>query len=431
MEQFKNFLDELQERFAELIKNGTITQQQLEKGISIHKDWLYSSSIQRTDFIRALMELIIKKHPFYLKNCEEFNTDPDEPFDLIVSQRQNGMELAVIGNDQWSKLIVCNEKFSSNTVLQITPDELLEEIFLRTIGRTQWDMTKKLPKEINLLQVKKIFEEVFNAETIKCIKDGQRDGLIEMADNLVDYYKYLCEMKQDSKMIFAGYRDRVQSQRAPRKNGKGMTFVKKNKEIDFDKRDKAFKALAPLTIFVFHQPSKNNSSTPIPSDYIYLYCSPNNNGYLLVNEPYHGNEATRTVYLSEEALKDFLLPGQEMDYEFWENIAKHYINMSDEQFREEKHTCSLYHLDETRYLETLTKIITGQDEPKRAAIDPISRRVKKARSILFDGKKTTVKDIKTAADDVINEPFAKIDIEFIASLLSKQREKSYSGPENH
>ena len=448
MEQTKNFLDVLEERFGELVENGTITQEQLKEGIHIDKSWLCSSNIQQNDFMRAIMELIIENNHEYLENCKEFNTDPNEPFDLIISQRQNGLEFAVIGNDQWSKLIVSKEKNPLNNILQITPDELLEEIFSRTLGRIQWDITKKLPEEVKLTDIQRILKSVIDPKTIKALKDGQEAGLTEMADNLANYYKYLLELEQeqkpdqdpelgqDSEIIFAGYRDRVSSPGPIRQNGTGTTSPKKHDEIDFDKRDAMFSALNPLKTCIFHSPVKG-AHTPILSDYVYIYPAPNGDGYLLINEPFSGNEITRTIYISEEALQDFLMHGQEKDDEFWKSVTKYFVDMGELEFRETKHTCNLYHLDEEGYLETLNKIITGKDEPKRLANDPVSRRVKKARAMLF-GEKITAKEIKQVADSTSHELDAEMNITFAASLVSKLFNKqnetnkpNFSGPDGH
>ena len=397
MENTPNFLDVLEEKLNELIEKGVITEEQARDGIQIDESWLYTSNIPRKDIINAMVQIMIDNDEEYMDSCEKENKDPYKPRSIIISKNNYGAKINVNGNDEnCFRYLITNSQYDKLDWLQITSEEFLEQVYLRFTRRIAWDYTKGAGEDVKLLDVKNNFLNSIDEQTRmaleKSLKDGQRLGLNELAENLVKYYEYLLnEEKESSKLIVddAGFRNRENDARTGIKGtSSGTSGTKISDEISFEVRDETLKSLKPFRIVRFYKPAKNADEEIIPADLVYIYKCSQRDGFILMDEPYSSNESARCVYLTEEKIKDFVIPGQQMDGQFWREVSRHFVDMGEQEFRDEEATAAFYHTDENNYINTIIHIILDTDNiPKEQGI-AVGARVKRVRDKLFNGVKT-------------------------------------------
>lgn len=164
---------------------------------------------------------------------------------------------------------------------------------------------------------------------------------------------------------------------------------KVNENIDFEERKDLLESLESFRNVLFHAPIREKTNGLQISDYIAIYNTTDSDDYLMVCEPYSGDERTRLIYLPNDIIKDFLLPGQETDNEFWTELSRYYIDMGDKEFIKEDRTSVLNHTKPEYYLSTIKELVSKFKliENEQELTHAVKGRTERVWKKLFNGEK--------------------------------------------
>ena len=196
--------------------------------------------------------------------------------------------------------------------------------------------------------------------------EGLSIALSEMIENFGEYYKYLYSEKEqaekeDIEVTSGGLIEQdVDSMPYTRTTGKGggEKTERVNEIYPFEERDSIFRQLKPMKIISFDSIDEDRQvQRGTYTSYIY-HNNRDNGGYFLISEPYRGDRACRAAYISDEYIKT--LDDGEGNTNFWVDIARGYLEMSGQEFHDEKSTYTFKHRTLDTYAARLQYIISGK-----------------------------------------------------------------------
>lgn len=243
-------------------------------------------------------------------------------------------------------------------------------------------------------QLKNIFDEP-NGK--KVTLQGVKDAIDDTFNNLVDYYKYLEELKKDSEKadtirIEVNHNSDTNTYRGQNVSPSPKHTKRVNPFTAFDERERILNDANRGLIKKIIIDEKCEDGEVHEKSYVgYVYnnftrkgCT--DNGYLFVFEDPSGDRSTRIVYLSQEKFTQFKVEdGKDRCAE----IAKRYLEMSRKEFSEANETITLLH--GSTFIDRLTYIFEG-DKTKAIGKD----------TKFFNNVNTLLSGFNTNADSMIN-----------------------------
>ena len=430
MERKQNFLDVLEQKLEEMKSDEIITEEQLREGISISETWLFSDSIKRKDIERTIVNILSSRSEKYASACKFKGKNPNKPGEIRIIKIGESLQIDFKGNDDWSKFVIRNKKDDRMKILQLSPNQFLDQIFSSIRDRQK----KQIQEQTGMsdYDLSKIISNIYDMQSRNAFRNGLNDGLNEMSENLIEYYKYLLEeeklneeyiTRQEEKKSIKEVQEPEELPRVETIQGGvieippdsreyyesrgGTSKPRANEKIDFEERDEYFKSLNPIKIITYDAFTEENEI--VQSHNVYVYdMIPNRDGCVMVCEPFLGTQSSRLIYLPTAILEDFLLADKKMDNQYWVEISQYYLEMSKNEFREEERTSILNHTSFENYKETMQQLIEGQRTGnKQKGISVASQmRATRVSKKLFDGEKAP--DISRVVKGVVHEELAEI-----------------------
>ena len=186
----------------------------------IELDWIFSDLLERKYVKQAIANIMQKNNPTYKQNCKYKNNKNPEDIDGFSIVRKKGkIILRFSGNDNYTIVdLYGNENEQYN-----------EKSALNKINFTQ------LNDEIMNVITK---ENKVNDAGAKLIIAGIEQAENEAFGNLIEYYKYLIDEKEQSKKHTCTITQRVDEieRKTQNTHDKRNKYERKNEIIDFQKR---------------------------------------------------------------------------------------------------------------------------------------------------------------------------------------------------
>jgi len=331
----------LKEYFSNLKNEDVLSE--FEKHPFIDMNWIFTEVIDRDIIQKAISNIMQQNNPRYAEKSSLLGMKPDDIQGFEIVRNQGKLIFVAIGADSWTKLNITDEKIDdsnvkeSNRIKTITFEDLRNEI-------------------MNVLNNRNL-DEANN----KLILAGMSVAFEQACGNLVDYYQYLLqENKEQSihKCVINQRKDYGET----RVNRGGVTHPRLNDIIDFKRRSDFLHTMNPeATVEVGEIDEDGKEASNAYTAFIYsgellADIEINDNGYLIVCEPFNGNRGSRLVYLSNEDFEEFPIERGQDKYAI---IVKKYLDMSGKEFRKHKSTHSIAHTDLDSYKERVQFFMKG------------------------------------------------------------------------
>ena len=206
-------------------------------------------------------------------------------------------------------------------------------------------------------------ENKVNDAGAKLIIAGIEQAENEAFGNLIEYYKYLIDEKEQSKKHTCTITQRVDEieRKTQNTHDKRNKYERKNEIIDFQKRRKMLEENKPKGKVEVVENLEDGTQEMSYISFVYknllndINC--NQNGYLFVCEPVSGDRNTRVFYLDEGSFEKF---EKDKKQDRLSAVTKKYLEMSNEEFKEEERCLTLTHTSLDTYKERLNFFINGQ-----------------------------------------------------------------------
>lgn len=373
MEEKKNFLEVLQEELEKLQADGLISEEELRKGFLVDFRSLHFKELDRKVLSLTMGNILKKRNPSYLRDSENGKRyNPHTISRFKVQRKDENIVMSVLGKDGWTKFFITNEKNDQSDFLQLTPEE-----FIETYCQTRnTDRIRQIQNNLGLttMEINSISELVNNPKEDAIYARGINTSFNEMMRDFAEYSRYYLEevetpvpgtelgqdpeqpLKQGVTIIEGGIIEQEKGQRINTKpTDRPSGGPRKNEIIPYEQREKILLDLDPEIIV--NNDTIDKDGTVIKGTYhTFIYRNPQNkDGYLLIAEPYSGDKSTRLIYISDKQIQNFLMDGQELDNDIWNDITRYYLETSLEEFRKEANTYVSAH----RNLETYDKLVRG------------------------------------------------------------------------
>ena len=346
------FLSLAAQQFRQVRDNRRDTLQNLEDvqliqrgNAFIELDWMFSDLLERKYVKQAIANIMQKNNPTYKQNCKYKNNKNPEDIDGFSIVRKKGkIILRFSGNDNYTIVdLYGNENEQYN-----------EKSALNKINFTQ------LNDEIMNVITK---ENKVNDAGAKLIIAGIEQAENEAFGNLIEYYKYLIDEKEQSKKHTCTITQRVDEieRKTQNTHDKRNKYERKNEIIDFQKRRKMLEENKPKGKVEVVENLEDGTQEMSYISFVYknllndINC--NQNGYLFVCEPVSGDRNTRVFYLDEGSFEKF---EKDKKQDRLSAVTKKYLEMSNEEFKEEERCLTLTHTSLETYKERLNFFINGQ-----------------------------------------------------------------------
>jgi hypothetical protein len=311
----------------------------------IELDWMFSDLLERKYVKQAIANIMQKNNPTYKQNCKYKNNKNPEDIDGFSIVRKKGkIILRFSGNDNYTIVdLYGNENEQYN-----------EKSALNKINFTQ------LNDEIMNVITK---ENKVNDAGAKLIIAGIEQAENEAFGNLIEYYKYLIDEKEQSKKHTCTITQRVDEieRKTQNTHDKRNKYERKNEIIDFQKRREMLEENKPKGKVEVVENLEDGTQEMSYISFVYknllndINC--NQNGYLFVCEPVSGDRNTRVFYLDEGSFEKF---EKDKKQDRLSAVTKKYLEMSNEEFKEEERCLTLTHTSLDTYKERLDFFINGQ-----------------------------------------------------------------------
>lgn len=392
MEEKQNFLDILGKELEKLKEEGIVTEDRLAEGIPLLTNWINNGEdVNREDIEKVMTDILRSRNPKqYVARCKYFGRTRNRPKDIVVSKIGENTQIKVNGNDDWSKFIISNKKNEKSSLLILTPEEFEQKLLPIVEQRKQ--------------EIKERFEKLSQGKDISRFSFGVTsqdiaESLNQMFQNLIEYYREMeseisqfeevesSEKPKDKEAI--DVIEIAEDEGSAKKKRDGTSTPRVNDIMDFEERDAMFREMHPINVHKMLAKQKDGQYEHVYTVYVYNMM-PNKQGSLMICEPYKGDKLTRTIYLPRETMSNFLLPGQEINTEYWLDTSKYYLdNMSNDNFRKEDNTCILMHTSPENYRELMQQLVIGESTGKQLDMSLASKlRAKRASGKLFNGEKS-------------------------------------------
>lgn len=410
-----SFLGILKEYFTKLESKDVLVG--TKQDIEIPFEWLFTEKMDRAIIQKTLVNIFERNDPTYRKGAEFRGNNPDviENIFFQISRNTEKVSLMVLGANKWSKLIISEKQIPNLRAPQLTEEEFIKEITrVLNDGREIAVLNANLNlSEESMQYVQSAFAEILNSPVIR--QDTDR-AMCDLATNLVEYYKYLVDLKENSQGVYYGEDIKRRTDRGALKTRIGNVREERKSEIyPFIQRDAIFQHLNPEykvingNIGEGGKVEKNAFTT-------YVYKNPRGKkGYLFVSEPLEGLHETRMFYIPQEKMDEQGLTG---DIEKIKEKIEDYLSMSNEEFYNERFTRTFRHRGFENFRQRMRYMVTGEVSP---IIKKHIHKYEKYDEQLFEGKVVTHDDIK---DLVISRDLSDIsDLPFFFGENTQTKEE--------
>ena len=365
MVERKTFLDTLQTTIRQLEKEGIITKEQLEEKINVPIEWLYSSGIDRKVLTKTMDNICKMINPVYKNSVKrEYAIDH-----IRISERLDRIIIEVPGRDDWTYFCLSDEKFhKKGKIAYFSSEEFIQEIH-KTMREAKQERLRSKIDSISTEDLTEIISVMFDQRQKENELKGLSISLSEMIENFGEYYKYLCnekqqirnELQEEVQIISGGLIEQDIDQRnyGSKTNGELSEKTERKNEIyPFEERDEIFRRLKPIKIISFDSIDENRQvQKGTYMSYVYKN-NRENGGYFLISEPYQGDKSCRAVYLTEEYIEN--MQDGEKNSSFWVDIARAYLEMSGQEFHDENGTYTFKHRALDTYAARMKYIVSGE-----------------------------------------------------------------------
>ena len=365
MNEGKTFLDELQDTIKRLQNDGIITAEQIEAGLDVPIEWFFSKGIDRRILSKTMDNICRKVNPAYQKASKksyDINT-------IKIIEKNGETFFQISGRDNWTVFNIASQSFHQKAKIE-TFDE---KEFIRELQTTMRESKEyKLQNRLENLsdkQIQEVLRIMYDQRQQINEEKGLGLSLAEMIENFGEYYRYLYNEKeqaekQDMEITSGGLIEQDVDTIPFTRSGSG-SHRERNERVNeiypFNDRDNIFRQLNPMQIISFDSVDEDKHvQRGTYTSYVYRNKR-ENGGYFIVAEPYRGDKACRVVYLTDEYVKS-LQEGEE-DSKFWVNISRTYLEMSGQEFNDEKSTYTMKHRALDTYAAKLQYIISGEKNP--------------------------------------------------------------------
>ena len=333
----KDFLEILEEYFLNL-KDENILEKDSKGGIVIRMQYIFSPDLERRDMETAFANLLKEYNKFgYENRLNEvlWRKNPNTIQNIILKTNKEELEFLILGLDNKSLVSIGKMPRSGAGIAIVSQEDLYREI-LNVLKQKEGDTSRRAT---DMLALK-----------------GIKQSMSEVAENLVEYYKYLVEekTKQGDEIQDCGSTNIVQ-----REDSKAPSVIiqnrKRNQErvnpiYSFEERKAIWENMFPKKRCQISYSQENADEDGEYQVYIYERA----NGKLFVAEPSEGDKTTRLVFLTSEEYDAFETKRAESKEL---GIAKKYLSMSNQEFAETPKTTVLLHRDLEGYTERATFLV--------------------------------------------------------------------------
>lgn len=358
--------------------------------IEIPFEWLFTEQLDREIIQKALVNIFMQNNSNYRGRAYFKHNDPDK-LNIISIQFDrftNSLLLFISGADEWSKLVITDEPNSHRKIPQITSSELIEEIS-KTLKQEKLDLITN-PKMHLSTNSKTTFAKMLD---IQASPESVNKAMCELAENLIEYYKDLINVKENNpSMIYGGVIEPRQDE-GEKNKPRSMIFsspTRKSPIYSFAERSKVFGSLSPDLVIA--SDSLGDQGQLVKNSYTtYVFKNPRDfNGYLFICEPLEGFHLTRAFFIPEEKFKEY----KANDTNKFVEINKDFVTKSNDEFRETRFTKSIKHTDIDSFTDRISYFVSGKKTSR------ISNSLyKQFDSQLFGGEVVTKSQIRDVTID--------------------------------
>ncbi len=439
----KSFLKILKEYFSLKADNEILVGD--KKNIVIPMEWIFTEKIDREIIERAMAQLLKQHRPDYVENYVRSNTKGNKR-GIVANQEQqereeqlrskanskiknislnvchDGIKVIVNGIDNWTKAIISENPQEGTKILQVSEDELYENI-LRVLK------SESIIGILDALEMtdgqKEYFQTLFASEENKPIDEftlsGIKDSMAKAAQNLTEYYEYLSKEKEEAREHFIViYPRQGRTQRNRNVKVTPEQATRRSPVYPFVEREKILREMEPSQIISVH--GCDELGEVIPNIYTtFVFDNPRGQrGKLIVSEPLEGTHSTRMLFMTEEQFEQFEIGEGENKYE---EISRKYLEMSAEEFDRELNSKRVNHADIDKYREKLQYIIDGTPPTKHKEY------YNTILNELYGKKKITPEDIGNIAEKALGDE-VKVADSVLDEIGAKDRKIDVKGETN-
>lgn len=408
-----SFLEILKGYFSKLSKKDVLLG--YNRSFDIPLEWIFTEKIDREIIQKLIVSIFERNTDHYRRNAIYKGNNPDviDKLNIGINEKTGEASIFIKGADKWSKLLITENKKEDVNIPQITQEDFIKEItkLLNEERKNNFaDLDLNLSEDA-MKYVQSAFAEALNAPAVN---EDTKEAMNKLAYNLIDYYKYLLELRKNSENIYYGkVIKRREDERKFRSKVNAGTVERKSEIYPFAERAKIFQNLKPNSIFV-NAGMDSDGRIEEAAYTTFVYKNPRGKeGRLCVCEPLEGTHETRMFFISEKNL------GQEAKQEKLAKIIEKYIEMSSEEFYNEKFTKSFRHNDIESFKERVEYIITGKENEHYRRRGSLYRQYDEQ---LFAGKSVTKKEI----EEIVIKSNPQ-EIKRIADFLSNKQKSSTKG----
>lgn len=408
-------------------------------GIVIPMEWIFTEKVDRAIIERTMVNILKENNPNYIrkytsKEMKEQSIESQETSTTIGQRRKEildraktkiksltmkvykgSFEICIDGLDGWTKAVISENPYEGSKILQIGE----EDFFKKILDVMKRDNISSVVNSLNLSdEAREKLQTIFLSQDSERLDnltlDGIQSSMSTAARNLTEYYDYMYEMKKESSIRSITIKQR-QGTRGQNKNYSGVTIDRKSPIYPFRQREKVLSDMKPESIINVDEIDENGKI--IPGFYTaFVYENPRDKGgYLLIAEPLEGSHSTRVVYLPTEKYDAFETKKGE---DKLETIAKHYLEMSNEEFSKEKFAQKINHKEMQNFQDKLRYIVRGEETETIKAKKPY---YKKLIDRIFEGKRFSVSDLgEMGAEAPIGE-VGRISKDFKSQMIDKRK----------
>lgn len=357
----------------------------------IELDWMFSDLLERKYVKQAIANIMQRCNHNYLQNSKFKNDKKPSDLEGFLIIRKNGkIILRFVGADAY-------------TILNVYDDENEEDYKKEKYNKI---LMSDLNKEIlNVIKG----ENNLTESQAKLMLSGIEHAQDEAFGNLIEYYKYLIEEKEQSKIHKCNIKQR-EDENVKKHHPyvkPSIPYERKNEIIDFQKRKDILDKNHPSDTIYVTENTEDGQEVTSYTAYVYKntlkQIDQEQDGYVFVCEPIDGDRATRVMYIDKEQINEFK---KNKKQDILSLITKHYLEMSNNEFKSKDGCLTLSHTSCEAYEDRIKFYIDGS---KGKSMTNLKDYQEKLRTLYKNGKiclpyykSKTINDIGNISSKVHN-----------------------------
>ena len=357
----KTFLQILRDEFSEKKDDEILVGD--KQNIVIPIEWMFTESLDRDVIERAMSGLLKNSNLDYMEKMQYLERSPNKIKEMVIKINEESTELVIKGGDDWTKAIItsdskaverCKNVQYKKEILKVSEDDFFAEI----LATLRSEDISKICSRLELdEQARKNLETIFPIHD-KLTVEGIKKSMAIAAKNLGDYYRYLNEEKRNAKIYYGVIKQRIDKKPESVKATGKEKNDRKNEIYPFRDRARVLENMNPNA--TIHIDQRDEDGNLIPNSYtVYMYSDARNKDDLIfVSEPLEGSHYTRIVAMTKEEYDGFKV---EEDKDKIVEVARRYLEMSVNEFNNEKNTVELKHTDMETYEEKLRYVVANEN----------------------------------------------------------------------